>query len=110
MRPSPGISFSSRFDKNKISLSGGDFTTNLGQLSGGWQFSPWAALTGNIQYDDGSELVGLFARFRWIVRPGNDFFLVYTHNWDNLGDRLQDLQFSTRSRGATTKINYTHRF
>jgi hypothetical protein len=30
-RPSPGISFSSRFDNNKISLSGGDFTTNLGQ-------------------------------------------------------------------------------
>ena len=93
-----------------ISLSGGDFTTNLGRLSGGWQFSPWAALTGNIQYDDGSELIGLFARFRWIIRPGNDFFLVYTHNWDNLGDRLQDLHFSTRSRGATTKINYTHRF
>ncbi|MCH8255531.1 MAG: hypothetical protein IID06_09285, partial [Gemmatimonadetes bacterium] len=60
--------------------------------------------------DDGSELVGLFARFRWIIRPGNDFFLVYTHNWDNLGDRLQDLQFSTRSQGATTKFNYTYRF
>lgn len=110
VRPSPGISFSSRFDRNKISLSGGDFTTNLGQLSGGWQFSPWAALTGNIQYDDESELIGLFARFRWIIRPGNDFFIVYTHNWDNLGDRLQDLYFSTHSQGATTKINYTHRF
>jgi hypothetical protein len=110
VRPATGITFSSRFNRNNISLPDGDFTTNLGQLSGGWQFTPWTALTGNIQYDDGSEVVGLFARFRWIIRPGNELFFVYTHNWDNLGGRLQDFDLATRSRGATTKLNYTHRF
>ncbi len=110
VRPATGISFSTRFNRNNISLPGGNFTTNLGRLSGGWQFTPWTTLTGNIQYDDGSELLGLFARFRWIIRPGNDLFFVYTHNWNNLGDRLQDFDLVTRSRGATTKLNYTHRF
>jgi hypothetical protein len=110
VRPAPGMSFGTRLNRNEIHLPGGDFTTMLGRLSGSWQFNPWAALTGNIQYDDDSELVGLYARFRWIIRPGNDLYLVYTHNWDNLGDRLQDFRFATRSQGATTKLNYTHRF
>ncbi|MCZ6915458.1 MAG: DUF5916 domain-containing protein [Gemmatimonadetes bacterium] len=110
VRPSSGISLSTRYDRNEVDLADGSFTTNLGRVSGGWHVSPWASLTGNVQYDDGSEIVGLYARFRWIIRPGNDLYFVYTQNWNNLGDRLQDLDLATRSRGATTKINYTHRF
>ena len=109
-RPRPGITISSRYERNIVDLPDGDFTTNLVRLEGGWHLSPWASLTGDVQYDDGSELVGLFAKFRWIIRPGNDLFFVYTHNWDNLGDRLQSFDFATRSRGASTKLNYTHRF
>jgi hypothetical protein len=110
VRPSPGISLSTRYDHNDVDLADGSFSTNLGRVSGGWHISPWASLTSNVQYDDGSEIVGLYARFRWIIRPGNDLYFVYTQNWTNLGARLQDLDFATRSRGATTKINYTHRF
>ncbi len=83
---------------------------HVGKLSAGWQFSPWAAFNGNVQYDDGSELVGLYGRFRWIIRPGNDFYFVYTHNWYSEGDRFQDFEFTTVSRGATSKLSYTHRF
>jgi hypothetical protein len=110
VRPATGISFSSRFNRNDVSLPDGDFTTHLGSLSGAWQLSPWAAFNGNVQYDDESELVGLYGRFRWIIRPGNDLYFVYTHNWYNEGERFQDFDFSTVSRGATTKLNYTHRF
>ena len=109
-RPRPGFSLSSRYERNIIDLPEGNFTTNLVRLEGGWHLSPWASLTGDVQYDDDSELVGLFAKFRWIIRPGNDLFLVYTHNWDNLGTRLQNFDFATRSRGVSTKLNYTHRF
>ena len=94
-------------DKNYISLPGNDsITTNLIRLETGWHLSPWASFNGNIQYDDESEIVGLFARFRWIIRPGNDLFFVYTHNWLN----EEELGFRTMSRGGTTKINYTYRF
>jgi hypothetical protein len=48
---------------------------------------------------------------RWIVRPGNDVYLVYTHNWVNYGDGLLgDPWLRTLSRGASLKLNYTHRF
>ena len=46
-----------------------------------------------------------------IVEPGNDIYLVYTHNWQNLGDGLfDDRDLVTLSRGASIKVSYTHRF
>jgi hypothetical protein len=38
----------------------------------------WANL---VQYDSESRLLGLQSRFRWIVRPGNDLFLVVNRGW-----------------------------
>ena len=35
----------------------------------------------NIQYDSVSDVVGWQLRLRWTVTPGNDLFVVYTHNW-----------------------------
>ena len=58
-----------------------------------------------MQYDTITQIAGLYTRLRWILRPGSDFYFVYTENWQSAADRLQTL-----SRGATTKINYTHRF
>ena len=44
-------------------------------------------------------------------RPGNDVFLVYTHNWRNLGeDILNDRDLITLSRGGAVKASYTYRF
>ena len=75
---------------------------------------PWIGFTSQIQYDNVSEILGLFARLRWILTPGNDVFLVYTHNWRDFdGDLIENPHergFSTLSRGATVKLNYTHRF
>ena len=66
-------------------------------------------MTGNVQYDTVSEVVGLFTRLRWILTPGSDFFFVYTQNWQYDPAAIRD-RFLTLSRGATTKMNYTHRF
>jgi hypothetical protein len=110
LRPMSGLNLSVNYERNNIHLPDDDFSTNLGRVEGGWQLSPWASFTGNVQYDDNSKIVGLFARFRWIIRPGNDLFFVYTNNWLNEGDRFRDFEFSTLSRGASTKINYTYRF
>jgi hypothetical protein len=111
-RPLPGYSVSLDYERNNVSLPVGDFDTNLLRLNGAWDISPWASFNGNVQYDDVSEIVGLFGLFRWIVKPGNEIFLVYTHNWENLGpgeDPL-DRRFATLSRGASVKVNYTWRW
>jgi hypothetical protein len=53
--------------------------------------------------------VGWQSRFRWILTPGNDLYLVYQHNWQE--DPLDPSNgFQTLDRSAATKFIYTHRF
>jgi hypothetical protein len=88
-----------------VMLPEGDFTTTVTRVGADWYPTPWASLTSRVQYDDVSDRVGLNLRLRWILRPGSDFFFVYSHDWQELEGR-----FATRTRGATTKANYTYRF
>jgi len=45
--------------------------------------------------------------FRWILTPGNDLYVVYTHNW--LDEPLLD-RLSTLDKRLASKILYTYRF
>ena len=110
-RPNPGISVSASFEHNDVSLPRGDFSADVYELEGQWNANQWIGATSQLQYDNESGVLGLFARLRWIVRPGNDVFLVYTHNWRNLGMGILDNRdLITLSRGASVKVNYTYRF
>ena len=113
-RPMPGYSFGLEVEHNQVELPRGAFDTNVFRFDGAWDISPLASVTGNVQYDDVSELVGLFLLGRWLVRPGSEIFLVYTHNWQRPGLELLDGNrfgdFETISRGASFKINYTWRW
>ncbi|MCH7935150.1 MAG: hypothetical protein IIC36_14250, partial [Gemmatimonadetes bacterium] len=112
-RPRPGINISTNFERNDVSMPTGDFTTAAYEVGAEWHPSPWVSFTNQLQYDDQSELLGLFSRVRWIVKPGNDVYFVYTHNWQY--EYLDPLDPNTRqlqrlSRGASIKVNYTYRF
>ncbi|MDE2661394.1 MAG: DUF5916 domain-containing protein [Gemmatimonadota bacterium] len=119
-RPNPGINLETGYERNAVYLPQGDFVTNLYRLEGSWDPTPWIGVTNQFQYDDVSRVLGLFMRFRWILKPGNDLFLVYTHNWRNLESGLLDapddadpmrwMDLRTLSRGASIKLNYTYRF
>ena len=107
IRPRPGIVLYLFGEWNKISLPEGTFTTRLYRTILDTQFNPWMAITNNVQFDSVSGVIGWQSRFRWIVTPGNDFFVVYNHNW--LDDPLLG-RFSTLDRRAATKIQFTRRF
>ena len=110
-RPNPGVSISTNFEFNDVRTPQGDFQTNVYEVEGQWNPSPWVSFTNQVQYDNVSEIVGLFARVRWIVNPGNDIYFVYTHNWQNLGAGLLDNpDLIMLSRGGSVKMNYTYRF
>lgn len=110
-RPTPGFNFSTGIERNDVTLPQGAFTANVYSVDTQWNPSPWVGVTTQLQYDDVSEVVGLFARLRWIVKPGNDVYLVYTHNWRNRGAGLfEEPWLATLSRGAALKANYTYRF
>jgi len=108
-RLNPGISISADIERNEVNLPQGNFEVDLTRLEAAWDVNPWASMSGNIQYDTQSGVVGLFARARWIMRPGNDLYVVYTNNWQNLGTSVFDRDFLTLSRGGSVKLNYTYR-
>jgi len=110
IRSRRGISLTANYQRNEVTLPQGDFDTNLVRLSWAWNLSPWTAITGNVQYDDLSNVVGFYARLRWIVQPGNDVFLVWSNNWLYDDGPLADSRFSTLTKGGALKLNYTYRF
>jgi hypothetical protein len=94
-------------EPNRVRLTEGAFTTNLYRFETETEFSPTVAVVNNIQYDSQSSVLGWQSRFRWILKPGNDLYFVYIHNWqdDPLSHRMYTLD-----RRATSKLSYTHRF
>ena len=107
VRVRPGVIIYTSGEWNHVELTQGSFNTRLYRIVPELQFSPWIAWVNNVQYDTQSSLLGWQSRFRWILTPGNDFYFVYTHNWQD--DPLQN-RFYTLDRRAATKFLYTHRF
>ena len=106
LRPIPGINFSGEYTRALVEAEDSGFTTNLVQVEMGFDFTPDISLSSVIQYDDVSELIGTNTRFRWIITPGTDVFLVYNHNWlDN-----NDYRMFTMRQGVAFKAVYNHRF
>lgn len=112
VRPRPGLRINTTLEHNEVDLVEGSFETTLVRSILDTQFSPFMYLTNNVQYDSVSAVLGWQARFRWIVRPGNDIFFVYTHNWIDDIDPLDPHQsrFRTLDRRTAAKAVYTKRF
>jgi hypothetical protein len=109
LRPRPGVAMALEAEHNVLALAEGSFDTSVFRVVANTQLSPWLSLVNNIQYDDVSRLVGWQMRFRWIQRPGNDLFFVYTHNWQEF-DQAEARHFRTLDSRAATKVVYTLRF
>ena len=107
IRPRRGVVLFLDGEWNRIDLPQGSFTTRLYRTVLETQFSPWVSLSNNVQYDSVSAVMGWQSRFRWILTPGNDLYVVYNHNW--LDDPVRD-RFSTLDRRAASKFLYTYRF
>lgn len=106
LRVRPGVIIYSGIEWNRFQLQEGNFQTRIYRLTPELQFSPWISFVNRIQYDNVSRVLGWQSRFRWIVKPGNDLYFVYTQNWlDDLNKGL-----GTLDRRAAIKGVYTHRF
>jgi hypothetical protein len=94
------------FEQNWLRLKQGDFNTSLVMYRLDYSFTPFITLANFVQYDTESRDIGLQSRLRWILTPGNEFFVVLNHSWqENQFDRFEAAQ--TRFR---VKFNYTFRF
>ncbi len=107
VRAAPGHFYTFTHEWNRVSLAEGEFTTKLYRAIAQTQFNPRLSLVNNVQYDTQSAVIGWQSRFRWIVKPGNDLYFVYIHNW--LDDPVTGETY-TLDRRLSSKILYTYRF
>jgi hypothetical protein len=89
-----------------VRLKEGDFNTRLALFRFNYSFSPFVTLSNFVQYDTDTRNIGLQSRLRWIIKPGNEIYLVLNHSWREAPlDRWEALRTDVRA-----KLNYTFRF
>jgi len=106
LKPSTHFALGLETERNDIRLREGKFYTQLLSLRSDFNFSPNLSWANLVQYDNESRMLGFQSRFRWILKPGNDLFLVLNRGWYRTFDRHY---LSTFDRG-TAKFAYTFRF
>ena len=104
VRPHRGWLVNVGGDFNEISLREGRFTTRVWLNDVNTQFNPFISLVNRLQFDIVTRQLGWQSRFRWITKPGNDIFFVYTHNW------VDRTTLQTFDRKGSLKIVRTIRF
>lgn len=107
VRARPGYILYLNGEVNEVTLAEGSFTSNVYRIVAETQFTPFLTVVNNVQFDTVSRVAGWQSRFRWIMRPGNDLYVVYTHNW--LEDPILD-RFATLDKRFASKVFYTYRF
>lgn len=104
-RPRTGLRLNADWEFTDAALDQGSFNTHVVRVNGTYSPTPDLSFSTRIQFDNLSDRLGLFARIRWITRPGSDLFLVLTRNWRRTDGRLSPLNSELAS-----KLTYSIRF
>jgi hypothetical protein len=105
-KPNNRVYLEADADRNDINLLQGKFYTQILSTQVNYNFSPNISWSNLVQYDTASRILGFQSRFRWILTPGSDVYLVMNRGWFNTFDH--DL-ISTYDQG-TVKLQYNFRF
>jgi len=99
------ISFST--DQTFARLKEGSFVARALIWRVNYSASPFLSFSNLIQYDNESRNLGWQSRVRWILRPGNDLFLVVSQGW--IQDAPGGFRFRADESKVSTKFQYTFR-
>ncbi len=105
LRPSRYLFLAFEYEHNDGDLDEGEFIQRLARLRTTFAFTPEISWSSVLQYDNGTDRMGLNSIFHWEVEPGHDIHVVLNYDWDELGDSL----LPTFTDGAI-KIAWTLRF
>jgi hypothetical protein len=89
-------------------LKEGNFVARVFVLRADYAFSPFLTVSNFVQYDNESRDLGWQSRVRWILRPGNDLFVVFNQGW--LQNERGGFNFRSAGTRLAAKIQYTLRF
>ncbi|MCZ6774171.1 MAG: carbohydrate binding family 9 domain-containing protein [Proteobacteria bacterium] len=106
-RPSSHFALSMSYQVNDIEVSDGALTTRLTQLTTEVVFSSTLSWVNLIQWDNGSDILGINSRLHWVPEAGRDFYLVLNHALEDLDENGT---FHSTRGDLTAKASYTFRF
>lgn len=89
-------------------LREGSFVARVFLLRANYSVSPYLTFFNFVQYDNESRDLGWQSRVRWILKPGNEVFLVFNQGW--LQDERGGVNFRSSRTGLAGKMQYTLRF
>jgi hypothetical protein len=91
-----------------VRLPQGNFQTRLMLYTIAYAFSPLLTMSNTVQYDTDSQNIGVQSRVRWIIKPGNELYLVVNHAWQQ--NPLDLNRWENLATSVRTKLEYTFRF
>ena len=86
----------------------GNFVARIYSFRADYSVSPYLSLFNLVQFDNESRNMGWQSRVRWILKPGNEVFLVFNQGW--LQDEPGGLKFRPVETRLSGKFQYTFRF
>lgn len=105
-KPSTHVLAAVQFERNDVTLREGAFSARVVTARADYNFSPDVSWANLVQYDSESRVLGVQSRFRWILKPGNDLFLVLNRGWYH---RELDNRYLPRFDRGSVKLQYTFR-
>jgi hypothetical protein len=99
------LDLSGSYKVDWIRLPQGRFTTQLVTSRVVFVLRNNMALNTLCQYNSDTRQFSTYARFRWIFKPGSDFFVVYSET-----DERSGFFSGVRNRALTIKLNYLFAF
>ncbi len=103
----PRLAITLNTNQTFADLPQGSFVARILGMQFNYSFSPFLSTSGLAQFDNLTRNLGWQSRLRWIQRPGNDVFLVFSQGW--LQDALGGLRFHQQDQKLSGKLQYTVR-
>jgi hypothetical protein len=99
---------SAGWDQTFARLKEGNFVARVYTIRANYPVSPYLTFFNLVQFDNESRNMGWQSRVRWIVRPGNEMFVVFNQGW--LQDEAGGFKFRASETKLSGKFQYTFRF
>lgn len=93
------FNFSFNFELARGVLPQGTFDERVFELKADFFLNPDLGIMNYFQYDTISGNLGINSRLRWIIRPGNEVYLIYTRSWQKIWDPISRFE-PTDSKGV----------
>ena len=104
----PHLLMSAGWNQTFARLKEGNFVARVYTFRANYSVSPYLTFFNLVQFDNESKNMGWQSRVRWILKPGNELFLVFNQGW--LQDELGGFKFRASETKLSGKFQYTFRF